>query len=64
MDYVLTEDLVIPRGTVFGEAPTNTKYYSDHVQADVALGPDNTVTVVVPIEDDVHFNRIFVELKS
>jgi hypothetical protein len=61
MNYQLRKPLTIPAGTIFTEAPSKTVYHSEHIQADVALGYDNTISVVVPVEDDAAFSRMFGE---
>ena len=62
--YVLKKDLVIPAGTVFSPAAKKTVRHSEHVAHDAALGPDNTVSIVVPVEkDDEEFNAHFAELR-
>lgn len=57
--YRLRKDLVIPAGTEFHPGPRRTEYASLHVQAGVELGPDNTIDVTVPVEDDRHFRELF-----
>lgn len=48
----LTKDIVIPAGTVFNTAPTKTERYGEgHIQADIALGADHTLTVGVCLDD-------------
>ena len=61
----LRRDLVIPAGTVFGDAPLRTEYAAPHSQATVELGPDNTIDVTVcsdPAERDAHFDALFEEV--
>lgn len=48
---ILKQDLVIPAGTVFDEAPAKTERHGRHVCADVALTNDMTANVSVPLED-------------
>lgn len=65
MNYVNKEPIVIPAGTVFYDTPVKTTYVSEHKECNIELGPDNTMTLIVPVEEnDPHFNEVFTKLKE
>ncbi len=65
MKYVTKKKIVIPAGTVFDCAPSETKFFSPHVEAIISLGPDNTMSLIVPVEcDQLAFKKIFTTLKE
>ena len=59
MKFRTKKDIVIPAGTEFHDAPVKTVRHTEHIETVLALGPDNTISVVVPLEDDEHFDEMF-----
>ena len=64
MRYVTKKDIVIPAGTVLDKSPSRRAYISYHVECEIALGDDNTMTLTIPVEDDAAFNELVTELKE
>jgi len=65
MKKVLIKDIVIPAGTVFIEAPTETKRSTDFGEALVGLTNDTCGSFVYPIlgDDEEKLKEWFVDLK-
>ena len=51
--YRLTQDIVIPAGTILGEAPSRTVRFTNHVDTDLAHGPDRTSTWTMDTDDAI-----------
>lgn len=49
--YVTIQDIVIPAGTELGQAPFRTSRFTNHVDTDIAHGPDMTSTWTMDLSD-------------
>jgi len=50
-EMVLIRDVVIPAGTRLSRAPDQVSYHSEHYEALIGFGDDNTASLVISPDD-------------
>lgn len=61
-EYVVIKDIVIPRGTVLKQAPTEIKYSSEHSEAILGFGKDQVGYFQINNQAIKEFPEYFAEL--
>uniref|UniRef100_A0A6M3JVB7 Uncharacterized protein n=1 Tax=viral metagenome TaxID=1070528 RepID=A0A6M3JVB7_9ZZZZ len=63
-DKVLLKDLIIPKGTVFTQAPDKIEHYGDgHFEAVFGLSKDSYGTIYYNIDNENELSDWFTDLK-
>jgi len=64
-EFVLLQDIVIPKGTVFSPAPIKTERSPDHFECTIGLSKNTygTITYCLDEEDQNELQDFFTELK-
>jgi hypothetical protein len=64
-EFVLLQDIVIPKGTVFSPAPIKTERCPDHFECTIGLSKNTSGTITYYLGDDdlAELQDFFTELK-
>lgn len=64
LNYVVLQDIVIPKGTVLTLGPVTTKYCESHFVSTRPFGKDHTAEFVIPQETMEAHPDLFIKLKG